>query len=385
MLGLRVVEVFAGIGSQAKALKNLNIEHEIVAISEWDIHALISYAYIHKNEEMDSVVLPEKSEVINQLSQYTFSTNGKTPVLNIKNIGEKKLFELYKAHKVTKNIGSISNILAKQIPDFDLLTYSFPCQAISLQGKQEGLGKNTGTSSSLLWEIERILSTLKDEGRLPTFLLMENVANLFSKKFMPFFNTWLEFLNKLGYHTSYEILNASHFDCPQNRKRAFAVSVLNDKNGGFTFPIGTPTQKNISSILEQDHISTNLLLPHLEQKLKHKTPTETAIKKSNLHTTLLNNYTTFNSENICYFDDGVAPTITASGAQSRVKIINSKTGSLRYMSACEHLKLMGFEASDYQKLSKCSYRIGEVTIKKQAGNSICVPVLEAIFNALLKN
>jgi len=379
MSKLKVIETFAGIGAQTKALKNLGIEHEVVAISEWDINALISYAYIHKSKEMQTFVLPSKEEIIAELSKFTFSNDGKNPISKVKSIRDPKLYELYKAHKVTNNLSSILNVTSQQIPDFDLLTYSFPCQAISLQGKQEGLKKDTGTSSSLLWEIERILKRLKEEGRLPTYLLMENVANLFSKKFMPFFNEWVEFLNALGYETTHGILKASDFDCPQNRERAFAVSILKTANQSFTFPKGSLTQKTIADILEPQYVSQNLKLTHLESKLKHKKSADIHFKKTGLHSTILENYTTFQSENIAYFDDGISPTITANGAQSRIKIIDSKTGSLRYMSGCEHLKLMGFTKSDYQNLSNCSYPITDALIKKQAGNSICVPVLEAIF------
>lgn len=382
MSKLRVIETFAGIGAQTKALKNLNIEHEVVAISEWDIHALISYAHIHKSKEMQNFQVPSKKEMLEELSNFSFSNDGKKPLLKIKNISEAKLTELYKAHKVTNNLSSILNVKSEQIPNFDLLTYSFPCQAISLQGKQEGLKKDTGTSSSLLWEIERILKSLHSEDRLPIYLLMENVANLFSKKFIPFFEEWKEFLTSLGYETTHGILKASDFDCPQNRERAFAISILKTKNQKFEMPIGHLTKKSISDILEPQYITKKLNLTHLETKLKHKKSSDINFKKTGLHSTILENYTTFQSENIAYFDDGISPTITANGAQSRIKIIDSQNGSLRYMSGCEHLKLMGFEVIDYQNLSNCSYPISDLIVKKQAGNSICVQVLEAIFKNL---
>lgn len=74
------------------------------------------------------------------------------------------------------------------MPDFDLFTYSFPCQSVSNAGLQKGLTEGSGTTSSLLWECKRAIIA-----KHPTFMLMENVANLVSKKFKPEFNKWLRF------------------------------------------------------------------------------------------------------------------------------------------------------------------------------------------------
>ena len=390
---LKVFETFAGIGAQTKALKNINVEHEVVATSEWDINAIISYAYIHQKDEMQKFNNPTVEEAINYLKQYTFSSDGKKPLAKLTHLKQEKLFELYKAVIINKNFGSILQIKAKDLPSFDLLTYSYPCQAISLQGKQEGLKKGTGTSSSLLWEIERILLELKEENRLPKYLLMENVANLFSQKFMPYFKEWVSFLEDLGYQTKYDILKSSNFEIPQNRERAFAVSILKEKQMNsdfchsvdeFVFTQKELTHKKIKDITD-DIVDKSLFLNHLEEKLKEKDGSKLKVKNTGIKSTVLLNYTTFQSENIVYFDDGIAPTITANGAQSRIKIIDSKNNNhLRYLTGAEHLKLMGFTQNDYDNLKSCSYKIAEQMIKKQAGNSIVVNVLESIFNNLFK-
>jgi DNA-cytosine methyltransferase len=257
------------------------------------------------------------------------------------------------------------------------------CQAISLQGKRGGFEKNSGTSSSLLWEVEKILNYLADNNKLPTFLLMENVANLFSSKFIDGFKIWVKFLDELGYDTTYETLTASEFNCPQNRKRAFAVSVLRSKNtlfnqNKFKFPIGSLTTKTLHDILD-NNIASKYYKPELTKLLSKKQHKK---KISGIHSTELENYTSFQSENMVYFTDGISPTITASGAQSRIKIFDDAKQEVRYLTPAEHWKIMGFTEEDF-KLAHAS-GITETLLKKQAGNSISVQVLESIFSAMFK-
>lgn len=88
----------------------------------------------------------------------------------------------------SRNYGDITSIMWQDVPDFDLFTYSFPCQSISNAGRQAGLEKGSGTRSSLLWECERAI-----EIKRPKYLLMENVKALLSKKFKPYWTAWTEF------------------------------------------------------------------------------------------------------------------------------------------------------------------------------------------------
>lgn len=382
---LKVFETFAGIGSQTKALKNIGIKHEVVAISEWDIQSLVVYDRIHNNNQA-APSLPlkngqiDKDAIVTYLNKFTFSSDTKHPIKNIAKLPLNKLIDLFVANQRSKNLGSIVNLELKEIPDHDLLTYSFPCQAISLQGKRNGLEKGTGTSSSLLWEIEKILIYLKENNKLPKYLLMENVAALFSSKFLPGFKVWIDFLNSLGYETKYDVLTASHFDIPQNRKRAFAISVLNDKTkfNNIKLPTGKLTEKTIEDILELPS-EKRFLMPHLNHKISKQ---NTLKKDSGIHSNLLLNYTTFQSENIVYYTDGIAPTITATGAQSRIKIWDNHENSIRMLSPLEHWKLMGFTKEDFQNAQIGGFEISENILKKMAGNSIVVNVLEAIFSEM---
>ena len=178
---LRVFEAFAGYGSQSIALRNLGIEHEVVAISEIDKYAIKAYETIHGP---------------------------------------------------TNNLGDICKIDPNDIPDHDLFTYSFPCQDLSVAGKQAGLGK--GTRSGLLYECEKVI-----EAKKPKYLLLENVKNLVGKKCKPQFDEWLDYLESLGYTNYWQVLNAKDYGVPQNRERVFVVSILGEHKP-YEFPKPIP-------------------------------------------------------------------------------------------------------------------------------------------------
>ena len=177
---LRLIELFAGIGSQTQALTNIGVAHKVVAISEIDKYAIQSYEAMH----------------------------GKA-----------------------NNLGDIRKI--EELPDADLWTYSFPCQDISVAGK--GAGIKEGTRSGLLFEVERLLRVAAEHGTLPKYLLLENVKNLVSKKFKADFDKWLDFLFELGYTNYWKVLNAKDYGIPQNRERVFCVSIRGEHEP-FVFP-----------------------------------------------------------------------------------------------------------------------------------------------------
>lgn len=191
---IKVFESFAGIGTQAMALKRANIDYEVIGISEIDKYAINSYEAIHGQ---------------------------------------------------VKNYGDISKLEPKDLPDFDLFTYSFPCTSISMAGKQKGFEKGSGTRSSLLWECERII-----EAKRPKYLLMENVKALTFKKNLPGFEKWLEILNNLGYKNYWKVLNAKDYGIPQNRERIFCVSILGDEE--FTFPEKQILTTRLKDVLENN-------------------------------------------------------------------------------------------------------------------------------------
>lgn len=115
-----------------------------------------------------------------------------------------------------------------------LLTYSFPCQDLSVAGKMRGMTKGSGTRSGLLWEVERLLNEVE---HLPQVLIMENVPQVHSQDNMPDFYNWIEFLESKGYCNYWQDLNAKDYGVAQNRDRCFMVSILGEYNYKFPQPI----------------------------------------------------------------------------------------------------------------------------------------------------
>lgn len=126
-----------------------------------------------------------------------------------------------------------------------LLTYSFPCQDLSVAGKQRGMTKGSGTRSGLLWEVERLLTETEE---LPQVLLMENVPQVHGKKNLDDFNKWIDFLESKGYKNFWKDLNAKDYGVAQNRNRTFMISFLDDVNYNFPEPI--PLTKRMKDYLE---------------------------------------------------------------------------------------------------------------------------------------
>lgn len=154
---LRIFEAFAGYGSQRIALRNIGIDFDVVGISEIEGDVLQSYAAIHsdfleKRKEIDKYVPEDKGEMISYLEEINVPLDYKTFENRARKLKLPKLKDQYLANKLIKNYGDIQNIDPENLLDFDLFTYSFPCQDISVAGYQHGLNEDSGTRSSLLWE-----------------------------------------------------------------------------------------------------------------------------------------------------------------------------------------------------------------------------------------
>lgn len=149
-----------------------------------------------------------------------------------------------------RNFGDISKIDWSQVSDFDLFTYSSPCQDFSNAGLQRGGEEGSGTRSSLLWECRRAIITKK-----PKYLLLENVAALVSKKFLPLFNKWQEELEGYGYANFAQVLNSKDYGVPQNRKRIFLFSILRTEEQPYptyNFPQPFPLERSLKDVLEEE-------------------------------------------------------------------------------------------------------------------------------------
>lgn len=193
---LRVFTAFSGYDSQCMALDKLGIPYELVGWSEIDKYAIQAH----------NAIYPQWAD---------------------------------------RNYGDISKINWDEVPDFDLFTYSSPCQDFSNAGLQRGGEEGSGTRSSLLWECRKAILAKK-----PKYLLMENVAALVSKKFRPLFNKWQLELESYGYSNFAQVLNAKDYGVPQNRKRIFLVSILGEAQ--YHFPQPFPLELRLKDILEKE-------------------------------------------------------------------------------------------------------------------------------------
>ena len=203
---IRLIELFAGYGSQAMALKRIGAKFEHYRVVEFDKYAIASYNAVHGTDFPTMDITKVHAEDLNICGTETFTY---------------------------------------------LLTYSFPCTDLSVAGKQAGMSKGSGTRSGLLWEVERILTEIRDSnGELPQILFMENVPQVHGKKNINDFEKWLGFLESLGYTNYWQDLNAKNYGVAQNRNRCFMFSFLG--NYSYDFPQPIPLKKKLKDYLEDN-------------------------------------------------------------------------------------------------------------------------------------
>lgn len=355
---LRVFEAFAGYGSQRMALRNIGIEFDVVGISEIEGDVILSYAAIHsdfleKRENIDDYVPEDKEEMISFLEDINVPLDYKTFENRARKLKLPKLKDMYLANKLINNYGDIQGIDPATLPDFDLFTYSFPCQDISVAGYQCGLNENSGTRSSLLWECCKIIETKK-----PKYLMMENVKNLVGKNHKENFLKFLDYLESLGYKNSWSILNAKDYGVPQNRERVFCISELDSKQI-YEFPEPIELETKLYDILDED----------VDERyyLKNGQVLDEPINQECSYC-LDSNYW-----------KGV--TLKSFIEKHRRQLVTDKINESgqyvpRRLTPRETWRLMGVNEEDIEKASKL---ISQTSLYKQSGNSIVVPVLEAIF------
>lgn len=406
---IRLIELFAGIGSQAKALKNIDASFETYKVVEYDSNAIKSYNAIHNTD--------------------------------------------FVVQDITKINSSDLCIVDTNKYEY-IMTYSFPCQDLSLAGNQKGMGKGNSTRSGLLWEVERLLKGCVE---LPQILLMENVPQVVGKANFKDFREWEIFLEDLGYSNYFKLLNAKNYGIPQNRNRCFMVSILG--NFYYQFPCKKKLELKLKDMLEDevdekyflsDKLITcfssmknrNGLIRGLRFRPRYKNdefawtittcpgsrPTDTFIiepiiaairgrkdendsYKQNLEVNrdgVSNTLTTVQKDNVVIVPqatkqgyavarvgDGIYINRTQSkrGVVQKNAIPTLKTSpndlavvddpkemiSIRRLTPRECWRLMGFSDEDFEKASKVN---SNSQLYKQAGNSIVVNVLEEIFKML---
>lgn len=325
---LKVLELFGGIGACTAVLKRLGIDFEVADYVEIDKYAVASYNAINK-------------------------TN----------------FEPQDITKWDKDI------------EVDLIMSGSPCQDFSLAGLGKGGDKGSGTRSSLMYENIRIIEKLK-----PKYVIWENVKNLLSKKHIHNFNAYLEAMEELGYYSYYQVLNAKDYGIPQNRERVFTVSIRKDINKLFTFPPKQELKLKLKDLLE-DEVDEKYFIS--DAVLNNITSKNQAGYLNGGSATLVNNQprviggigekksnnnTQYYLQNRIY-EDNIAVSVTTS-----FNPYYETNLRIRKLTPKECWRLMGFNDEDFEKAAKVN---SNAQLYKQAGNSIVVNVLMAIFNNLV--
>lgn len=346
---IKLLSLFSGIGAFEKALSNIGVEYELVNYCEIDKYASKAYSLIH-----------DVSEDIN--------------LQDITQVDEKKL---------PKNI--------------DLITYGFPCQDISLAGKQRGFEDEDGnkTRSGLFFDALRIIKESQ-----PKIAIAENVKNLTSKKFSNQFSIVLSSLEEAGYNCYWKVLNAKDYGMPQNRERVFVVSIRKDvDDGSFAFPVKIPLIKCMGDYLD-DNVPLNYLLTGKQlSKIKtsnfHQEINRIQNREGVVATLLARDYKDpkcvqiadlqyykLDMMNRIYSSDGICPTLkTVTGGSTEIKVKSNEV--YRKLTPKEYFRLMGFADEDYQILVDNGFP--KTQLYKMAGNSIVVPVLEHLFQQIYEN
>ena len=320
---LRVLSLFSGIGAFEKALANIGVEYDLVNYCEFDKYASKAYSLIH-------------------------------------NVSE------------SLNLGDITKVDENNLSECDLITYGFPCQSFSVQGKK--LGFKDKEKGGLFFETMRVASKLK-----PKYLIAENVKNLVGHDNGNTFSTILNTLNDLGYNNYYKTLNSVDFGVPHRRERIFIISIRKDlDNNKFEFPSGQKLNKTVRDIVDSScknrHIKDSLR-PYLNKQYHKEFKSKDGLIKV-FDGVSQGYFTSSFSQNRIYSIDGVSPTITTGYDSPVFYEING------LLNGKERLLLQGFAEEDYNNIKDL---IPERQIAKQAGNSISVNVLESIFKNLLQS
>ncbi|WP_282799012.1 DNA (cytosine-5-)-methyltransferase [Lactococcus lactis] len=376
---LKIVEAFSGIGAQREALEKAKIEFEIVNTIEWDVNAIYAYDKMHNSNSVPSDL--KKEEILKRLSNITLSPDGKIPYKNgLKRMKENKLQNLYAAIIRNRNLCDITKVKGEDIEtNLDVLTYSFPCQDLSIaknfqNSSGAGIEKGSGTRSGLLWEVERILLEMKkDQRELPKFLLMENVNAITSPKHNKNFEIWKNQLESMGYSNRVYKLDASKFGVPQSRKRTFMLSIhIENLDDDLNFP-------RLEEIDIKSDLKDFLRIGKFPEEDEKARPNFTASRKK------------ISEENKHLYADGFSEKIKLTNTISTKQDRNPNAGviwenkNMRYLTPRECFLLMGFPENKYEKLVKANMVDNYFTNAqawKMAGNSIVVNVLVEIFKVI---
>ncbi|AFY74143.1 DNA-methyltransferase Dcm [Synechococcus sp. PCC 7502] len=282
-------------------------------------------------------------------------------VCNFSSEWDKFCQQTYLANFGEQPFGDITQITSDQIPDHDILVGGFPCQPFSIAGvsKHNSLGNDHGfehpTQGTLFFEVARII---KD--KRPRAFLLENVKNLVSHDQGKTFKVIKETLEELGYYIYYQVLDAAAI-LPQHRERIFIVGFLEPV--AFKFPVLPNLYPKIKDILETNVNDKYTLTDHLWQYLQNYAEKH-RLKGNGFGYGLVNLESISRTLSARYYKDG-----------SEI-LIPQKNKNPRRLTPRECARLMGFPET---------FKIvtSDTRAYKQFGNSIAVPVVQAIAQEMI--
>ena len=256
--------------------------------------------------------------------------------------------------------GDITKIEASNIPAHDILCGGFPCQAFSISGKQKGFEDARGT---LFFDIARIV-----KHHQPKMLFLENVRNFERHDGGNTLKVILKTLDELGYHVNYKVLNASDYNLPQNRERIYLVCFRKELNiENFEFPKSIKLTKKVADLLEESVPEKYYYNAQpLYQRLKDFVKEEGKVYQ-------------WRRQYVRENKSGVCPTLTANMGTGghNVPIIKDKKG-IRKLTPLECFRIQGFPKNYILPT------LADSALYKQAGNSVSVPVIEAVAKQMMK-
>ena len=408
---IRIVELFSGLGSQARAFKNIGVDFCTVGICEWDTRALVAYDLIHNGKGLHKDVKGlNKNDLLKQLSKYELSGDCKNTMshFTLRSLREEVLRQIYSSILRTNNYVNIKELKGEQLEDnIDVITYSFPCQDLSnvgsFHGYNKGIDRDANNRSGLLWQVERILKERRDNGLdLPKVMVLENVTTLLASRHNSNFEEWKNQLADLGYYNKVYSLKSDDFgSAQQNRRRLIMLSIMTDSN------------EKLNKWLDEYFVKHNLENPEYRKTIPIKK--EEAKKHLKL-----------DKENLIYFAEAKLsqPNNTPSRKtiwdrnlkivdengiiHSKVATITTKqdrhpnSGNIyfdysgnnkskyRFLTPRECFGLMGFTEKDYEVLiennmkgKKGSNFFTRDNLLRLAGNSIVVQILEHVFKQIV--
>lgn len=403
-----MIETFSGIGSQSQALKNIGVDYKVVATVEWDINAMYAYDIIHNGRQnLRDLRHHTKASIIAELKKHNLSGDGKSPLSEkaLRSMPIIQLKAIYTAIVRNNNLVDISEVHSQDLPDADILTYSFPCQDLSVSGHWHnntgGIDRDAQNRSTLLWQIERILKEFEASGKkLPKFLLMENVSNILSKKHVGNFNEWCSFLEDLNYVNQVYTLDARDFGIPQTRKRTFMISVLANDAYSKQAVEDYFFKNNLENYKAEKtgNIGEYLRLDYSKEKYRREAIESTPVYTESRKKIYKNNPILAIGDTV--FNNLDAKTVTTkqdrhpnSGlvGYSAKQHLTDKNTVYRNLTPRECFLLMGFDESQFDVLIENNFPskggqnfLSTSKLVKMAGNSIVIPILEKIFEQMLE-